>query len=89
MRRRLATVAAVATPGCLVNDNVKRNRNSYIQIFFSNARSRMDDDRQIGAELQRYFSPLVISSYLFLFFYYEQSYLSIYWTDFHNLCIIW
>ena len=37
-----------------------------------------------------YILPSVISSfYLFIFFYSEQSYLSIYWTDFHDLFTKW
>jgi len=32
---------------------------------------------------------LISSFFLFLFFYYEQSYLSIYWTDFHDLFTKW
>ena len=35
-----------------------------------------------------YILPYVISS-SFLFFYYEQSYLSIYWTDFHDFFTKW
>jgi len=31
----------------------------------------------------------LISSFLLYFFYYEQSYLSIYWTDFHDLYTKW
>jgi len=32
---------------------------------------------------------LISSFFILYFFYYEQSYLSIYWTDFHNLFTKW
>jgi len=32
---------------------------------------------------------LALISSFFLFFYFEQSYLSIYWTDFHDLFTKW